>query len=427
MSNINRFKHRENIFIILIFIVILEYQTTLVHTFFVDRIVKTVPLLVVILFWRNIRENLENIYIRRILRMYLVLVLLMGVSSVFNLDLLGVEFLFKYYLSLLIVILLLFKVNPRYFSSRIIRFPILIGAALSVISIILWVLVYCGVGPQYSFVLSERISRISQYSYLWGDMRYVSSGLGGFSRACSFFCTPNSFGNFLLFPAIVSFGYFKLKKRIIYLFICILCSVTIVLTFAFTTLLAYIAILSISIFFLTFSDIRVVKKSPFMTGIVALLLALMLMMGVMKYYSSRYSEDPSVTFRGGYYGTIFYAFAVSANDLAPDISKPFGHGLAYHREGKLYTAQYGLVRWILLLGYPGAIFFIVFIAYMFKVHVFPALISKERRIERYVALAFVAQTICEFQEGSWLATTYLFTTAILVLLKKYEFKEWKSF
>ena len=119
MSNINRFKHRENIFIILIFIVILEYQTTLVHTFFVDRIVKTVPLLVVILFWRNIRENLENIYIRRILRMYLVLVLLMGVSSVFNLDLLGVEFLFKYYLSLLIVILLLFKVNPRYISINL--------------------------------------------------------------------------------------------------------------------------------------------------------------------------------------------------------------------------------------------------------------------------------------------------------------------
>ena len=265
------------------------------------------------------------------------------------------------------------------------------------------------------------------YSYLWGDMHYVSSGLGSFSRACGFFWTPNSFGSFLLYPAIVSFGYFKLKKRFIYLFICILCSVVIVLTFALTPLLAYIAVLSMSIFFLTLHDIREVKKAPFMAGIGAVLLALMIMMGVMKYYSFKDSVGPSVAFRSGTYETIFYSFVVSANDLIPDINKPFGHGLAYSREGKLYTPQFGLVRWLLLLGYPGGIFFIVFIAYMFKVHVFPALISKERRIERYVALVFVAQTICEFQEGLWLQPVYLFTTAMLVLLKKYEFKKWKNF
>jgi hypothetical protein len=156
-----------------------------------------------------------------------------------------------------------------------------------------------------------------------------------------------------------------------------------------------------------------------------LLLALMIMAGIMKYYSSQYEEGSEVLFRGGYYKTIFYSLVISAEDLVPNINKPFGNGLGYYRDDRFYTAQYGLILWILLLGYPGAIFFMVFIAYMFKVHVFPALISKERRIERYVAMAFIAQTFCEFQEGSWLSLNYLFTTAILVLLKTYSFKSRK--
>ena len=139
----------------------------------------------------------------------------------------------------------------------------------------------------------------------------------------------------------------------------------------------------------------------------------------------KYTMDDRMVFRGGYYKTLFRSFVHMENVFVPDINKPFGSGLAAMKEGKLYTPQYGFVRWVILLGYPGVICFIVFIAYMFKVHVFPALMSSPRRIEYYVALAFATQTISGFEEGSWLSTNYIFTTAIFVLLKKYEFKEWK--
>jgi len=426
MININRIKLRESVFILSIFTLILEYQTTLVHTFFVDRIIKIVAILVLVLLSKNGRENLNNVYIQRTSKMYLILSLLMVVSTLFNLSVLGVVYLFKYYTVLVIAFLLLLQVNPQYFSDRIIKFPILIGAAFSVISIIFWIIVYFGFEPQFIFVSSERVARLSSYSYLWGDMSYIGIP-GGFSRACSFFWTPNSYGNFLIFPAFVSFGYFKLKNRLVYLLISVLCFSTIFLTFALTILLASIAAISLSTIFLFGSKINVVKKSPFMSGIIGSLLALMILIGVMQYYSIKNMESQSLVFRGGSYGTIFYFFNVSTSDIVPDINKPFGHGLAYQRDGKDYTAQFGFVRWIVLLGYPGLIFFLVFIIYMFKIHVFPALMHKQRQIEYYVALVFVAQTICEIQEGSWISPPYLFTTAMLILLKKYEFKEWKSF
>ena len=144
MININRIKLRESVFILSIFTLILEYQTTLVHTFFVDRIIKIVAILVLVLLSKNGRENLNNVYIQRTSKMYLILSLLMVVSTLFNLSVLGVVYLFKYYNVLLIVLLLLLQVNPQYFSDRIIKLPILIGAVLSAISVIFWFLVYFG-------------------------------------------------------------------------------------------------------------------------------------------------------------------------------------------------------------------------------------------------------------------------------------------
>ena len=423
---INKFKLRENVFIIFIFVIILEYQLSLVHTFLFDRIIKIVLFIILIIFFKNIRDNKKNIYIQRITKIYLALFLIFIASTIANLSVISIIFLIKYFLLLVIVFLLLYKVHPNYFSDKIIKFPIFIGAVLSLSSITLWLLVYFGIEPQAFDVSSERFTRITKFSYLWGDMHY---GLGGgpISRACSFFETPNRYGNFLIFPAFVSYGYFVLKKQFSYLFVCILCFVVIFLTFSLTILLASIAAISLNIFFGIVCKIKEVKKVPFMAGIVGLILGLMLIIGVFKYYQFKYSQSPTKVFRGGTYETLFRAFVHMENAFVPDINKPFGSGLATMREGYLYTPQYGFVRWVVLLGYPGIIIFLVFIAYMFKVHVFPALMHKPHRIERYVALAFAAQTICGIEEGSWLSTNYLFTTAIFVLLKKYEFKEWKSF
>jgi len=418
---INKFKLKENVFIIFIFVIILEYQLSFVHTFLFDRIIKIVSFIILIIFFKNIRDNKKNIYIQRITKIYLVVFLVMTASTIANLSGLAVIFLIKYSLLLLIVFILLYKVHPHYFSDRIIKFPIFIGVVFSLSSIILWLLVYFGFEPDFFHASSERFTRIDKFSYLWGDLHY------GASRACSFFGTPNRYGNFLIFPAFVSFGYFVLKRRFMYLFGCILCSVVMFLTFSLAISLTFITVISLNIFFIMIYKIKGVKKHSFIAGIVGLLLGLMLIMGAFKYYQYRYTMDKSIVFRGGSYETLFRAFVCMKNDFIPDINKPFGSGLGTMKEGKLYTPQYGFVRWVILLGYPGVICFIVFIAYMFKVHVFPALMSRPRRIERYVALAFAAQTICGIEEGSWLSTNYLFTTAILVLLKKYEFKEWKRF
>jgi len=426
---ISRYRLKENIFIILIFTAILEYQFTLVHTFFVDRLVKLVPILILILFFPNIRENKENIYVRGFSKVYLALILIMVCSTILNLNRQSLLFLLKYCLLLSIPFLLLYKVNPHYFSDRIIKFPILIGAILSVNSIVLWVLVYSGIEPNWFFVSSERISRIARYSYLWGDMHYALSRLGGISRACGFFDTPNRYGCFLLLPASLSFGYFILEKRLKYLIACVLCSITIFLTLSITAFLCFVLLGVFHLYFnILVNGARANKKHYFKKGVVGLLLGFLVAFAVFAFYKGQ--RDIVTDYRarailrgGGTHGyqSLFHSFIHQGGVFEFNPAKPFGSGMATMRDGKLYTPQYGFVRWLVLLGYPGAIFFCFFIVYMFKVYVFPALLDGQPRIVRYVALAFAVQTIAEIQEGSWLTPYYLYTTAMLVLLKKYDF------
>ncbi|MBU1052676.1 MAG: hypothetical protein KKC46_02465 [Proteobacteria bacterium] len=426
---INKFKLRENVFITSIFVIILEYQLSFVHTFLFDRIIKIVFIAILIIFFKNIRDNKKNIYIQRVTKIYLAIFFVMIVSTVANLSVLSVSFLIRYSLLLLIVFILLYKVHPYYFSDRIIKFVILIGVAFSLSSIVLWILVFLGFEPHYFNISSERFTRIDKFSYLWGDLHYAFSGggIGGFTRVCSFFETPNRYGNFLIFPIFVSYGYFVLKRRFIYLIACVLCSVVMFLTLSLTIFLVVMAAILLSIFFTMVCKIKEFKMVPNLAGFGGLILALILMICIFEFYQIQYEKGDSPVFRGGEYKTLFRAFSQQKEAFIPKIERPFGEGLAYMKNGKLYTSQYGFVRWVVLLGYPGLICFIIFITYMFQVHVFPALIHRPLRIEYYVALAFFAQTISGIEEGSWLSTNYLFTTAILVLLKKYEFKERKRF
>lgn len=429
---INKFKRRENFFILLIIILIFEYQLSFVHTFFVDRIIKISTLVFLIIFYGNFRENTKNIYIQKITLIYAAIISVMGVSTILNLSGESIFFFIKYIVLLSIVYILLYKVHPHNFSDRIIKFPIIIGTVLSLSSIILWFLVYYGYEPQYLDVTPERFGRIDKFSYLWGDLAYVSrAGRTGISRACSFFETPSRYGNFLIFPVFISYGYFIITRRYKYLITCIICSVALILTFSLTVQLASVAAISINIFFRIFMKIREVKRNPFRAGIVGLLMSVIIILGIFNFFQFQYSQSSTKAmerfFRSGSYESMFRSFVHMEGVFIPDLNKPFGGGLANTKDGALYTPQYGFVRWVVLLGYPGVIVFLIFHVYMFKNHVFPALLYKPCRIERYVALAFVAQTICDVQEGSWLYTTYLYTTAMLVLLRKYEFKEWKGF
>jgi hypothetical protein len=302
----------------------------------------------------------------------------------------------------------------------------LIGVIFSLNSIILWFSIYMGFEPDISIVSPERLSRITKFSYLWGDLAYISgSGFGTMSRAVGFFEVPSRYGNFMIFPAFLSYGYYVLKKRNIYLFASILCFITILLTFSLTVLLAVIVAIFMNIYFVKANHIKQVKNRPFLIGIVGLLLSLILIYGIFIFFQSQYSPG-TMLFRAGVYESLFRGIVHMSEAFIPDLSLPFGKGMAYMRNGVLYTPQYGFVRWVMLLGYPGLTLILFFMAYMFKVHVFPALINKQHRIERYVALAFVGQTICDIEEGFWLSTFYLFTVAILVLSKRYEFQDWKS-
>jgi len=303
---------------------------------------------------------------------------------------------------------------------------ILIGVIFSLNSLILWFSIYIGFEPDISIVSPERFGRITKFSYLWGDLAYVSgSGFGTMSRAVGFFEVPSRYGNFMIFPMFVSYGYYVLKKGNIYLFASILCFITILLTFSLTVLLAVIVAIFMNIYFEKANHIKQVKNRPFLIGIVGLLVSLILIIGIFNFFQSQYVPG-SMVFRAGIYKSIFRSFEIMSEAFIPDLSMLFGKGLAYMRNGVLFTPQYGFVRWVMFVGYPGLTLILFFMAYMFKVHVFPALINKQLRIERYVALAFVGQTICDIQEGHWLSTFYLFTVAILVLLKRYEFQSWNS-
>ncbi len=422
----NRF--RESIFILLIFIYIMEYELVgLVQSSFLDRIIKLGSLSLLLLLFPIIRGgNHKSPEVKKILYIYFGFFLIMFISSLLNPSMEAYIMFFKYFMMFLVLLILLYYLHPSYFSEGIIKFPIAIGIVLSVHSILSWLLLYYGVEIDYTYVTNERAGRyLAPHNSFWGDMTYAGYRI---SRAWGFFITPDKYGNFLQYPAFISLGYYILTKKLTYLIASILCFLTLFLTFSTAAILSSAAVIIISIVIKYLSRIKQLRKSMIIITALGLLSVSLVSVGMHSYIRDRFISEGGaiyspIYYRAGNYETVFHFLnEQNLSRLKPDLGKPFGEGLNVTRSGDIYMSQYAVERWMNIAGLPILILFVFYFVHMYRNYIFPTFVGRNSGIEHYVALAYSAQTIMQLEHGAWWNPFYFYTTAILILLKIHHFE-----
>ena len=429
-------KYKELFFLILLFIFILEYDLLIVSQYTMDRIIKLGSLFLLIIFFFEIKSNHKNYYIKKVTKYFFLWLLFISISVVINFSTENLNYLFKYFLMSVPLVLLLYMVNPYKFSERIIKFPIIIGVVFSVHAIIVWFLVLSGFEFDYSYVDKPMVSRTLPYNFFWGNMEWASNSYFGISRAVGFFVSPDKLGRFLQYSAFVSFGYYILNRKYIYLFSSSLCFFAVSLTLSAANIFSIFGVIVISGISNKIYKIKIFKKSATVSFVIGSLTTLIVLSSVHGYFSkdstNKYDQDSNqidpktsmVTERVAGQGyKKLYHFLIHSDFQKPSLSKPFGHGFTFQVNNKTFMSQYAIERWINIGGIPILIIISIYFYHMFTVHVIPALANKTTGIVYYVALAYTAQTIMHLQHGQFWDPFYFYITAILVLLKSYKFNK----
>ena len=168
-------KYKELLFLILLFIFILEYDLLIVSQYTMDRIIKLGSLFLLIIFFFEIKGNHKNYYIKKVIKHYSMWLLFIFISVAINFSTENLNYFFKYFLMSIPLVLLLYMVNPYKFSERIIKFPIFIGVIFSIHAIIVWFLVLFGFEFDFSYVDKPMVSRTLLYNSFWGNGSTLST------------------------------------------------------------------------------------------------------------------------------------------------------------------------------------------------------------------------------------------------------------
>ena len=429
-------KYKELVFLILLFTFILEYDLLIVSQYTMDRIIKLGSLFLLITFFFEIKGNHKNYYIKKVIKYYFVWLLFIFISVAINFSTENLNYLFKYFLMSIPLVLLLYMVNPYKFSEKIIKFPIFIGVAFSIHAIIIWFLVLSGFEFDFSYVDKPMVSRTLRYNSFWGNMEWASNNYFGISRAVGFFVSPDKLGRFLQYSAFLSFGYYILSRKYIYLLSSLLCFFAVILTLSAANIFSIFGVIIISVISKKIYNIKIFELSATVSFAVGCLTTVMVLSLIHGYFSkdkmdlTYYNQnqiDPQTSriterLAGQGYKKLYH-FLIHSDFQKPSLSKPFGHGFTFQVNNKTFMSQYAIERWINIGGIPILIIISMYFYHMFKVHVIPALTNKATGIVYYVALAYIAQTIMHLQHGQWWEPFYFYITAILVLLKHYKFNK----
>lgn len=416
---------KEYTFIALLFILIMEYELFLIRTFLFDRIIKIFAFTLLCLY----PSYKTDIYIKKIILLWFGLFLVVLLTNLIHINGAIISQFVKMLFMFSIFLLIVYKVRPFDFTDKIIKFPIFLGVLLSLQGIILFVLVLLGIQPSYEFINNERISAEGRaYNIFWGSMFYtIDGGFFGFTRAIGHFLTPSRMATFLHYPFFVGLGYYLITKKWKYLVSVILSGACIFVTFSYAAYSGVIASSLIGLITYMLHRNRYIKKANMLTGFAVLFLVAFMLYGFMAFVKNQYivadTSFAEMIFRGGEEGATFEVIKGEEKGLflyTDSIKEyPLGRGLEMEEGGR---PQFAPLYWAEIAGLPGLIYISVILGYFYIRYAFTALIFEMTTIQPYVGLCFIAQTINQVGEGTWLITPYLFTMAMLVLLKKYDFR-----
>ncbi|HSP16227.1 MAG TPA: hypothetical protein VLV78_15880 [Thermoanaerobaculia bacterium] len=415
-------------FVAVLTIYILEYSTYLVRSHAADKIIKSLALLILIVAFPYQRLPRRFIIV---LALYAALFFFTGLPAVVRLDANGLLQLLKVVLQFATLPLILCRfVHDLPPPLRLLRLPIVWAVVFALQGVSLFFLVVARHEPTPTTVMVGRLDNMTEKDFgIFGyGNTYGWNAAGGkpYIRPQGWFLEPTNLAAFMIYPAFMSWGLYRTKRRLWYLFAAAVCLMGVAFAFSLT---GYMSLGAAAMALLMVRPRRREQggPSPVRRLIGPILIAIGFLLFANYLMSRMYAISDSRS------GTLIYYLLGRSRDsqklvqdywgLDPALAlirqNPFGIGLG-HTLGlnEVDTSANAFIYWMVAAGVGGVLVVLLLYACLFYWFVIPCLSSRVPFI-RMSAAAFAGTTVQGLQYGNWLNPWYLFTVAMMMLCGYY--------
>ena len=335
---------------------------------------------------------------------------------------------FLYAISTLVVLLLI--VRPSEFSLRILYIPVVLAVVFALQAVAVFVLRFTRHAPKGHLVTLVGYKNMQFWSYgiLGFAHSLVSESLGPASivyRAQSFFGEPTRLASFMEASAILALGFYILRRDRKMLVAALLCAAAWLMAFSMT---GYVVAFVVVVFFLVVTSWR---KLGYLAPALAAVVAVFVVAVVIAYLNAAvklYGEAQSlVAIAFGHPGSeVTYRIEFARQSILLFLDHPFGIGVIGAENSKIlgkYPGAPGLIApmvWLVIGGFVGFALQVTIVLFTIFRIVLRQIQMKER-MERYIALAFVAQVLHHCVAGDWFDAMFFFLLAAVILTDAYAF------
>ncbi|WP_153014738.1 hypothetical protein [Syntrophomonas wolfei] len=361
----------------------------------------------------------------RILILYLLLFTITCLSSLIF-DPLGVVQTIKVFWPCVILPLILLKMRPNETNiNLLLKIPLTLGVIFSLQSIALFIVIFFDLPLEPHYIFLEKLQNMPELSY--GILGYANAYQYGFDgsrilRAQSWFIEPSKFAAFLLFPVLVSFGYYLRTRRRKYLRIFLVCIIGFLITFSMAGFFGLIfAILFIILMRLFKKSINSNILIRYFVPVIVCGLFFVVAVSVLNYSNQLYentigsqsriekvlSRDP---------GSQKILRDASNLNITVDTIKqnPFGVGLAHTLGESKLTSPNALVYWVAAGGVAAFCILILLYLSLYYFYLSP-LLTSNNSVYWSVAAAFIGMTVQGLSYGTWMDPFYMYVLAVMIL------------
>lgn len=409
------------LFTLVLAAIMLQYSVDLVDSIMADRAIKLIGLAALIAFFKYHRPSAE---VRKVLLLYGLLIGSAAFASLALSDVDGIVQAMKIGLAWLVLPLLLTVVpsgaDP---AETMIRLPVGWAALFSVQSLVLFALIY------FEWPLSPRIVGLQRY----GDMPELSYGVLGYAnalnsirsggqilRAQSWFLEPSKFGGFLIYPTLVSFGYYLSTKRLRHLTAAVLCGAGLAITFS---LAAVFGLLAGALALLLVRPARGERAKRgfgrYASGLAAVAALFLCMQAALSWMGGLAADREATRLTkvlARDQGTQHLLRDESRLGLARELlgSNALGVGLGGTAGVSELTSPNAFIYWAIAGGLPAILVMLLLYHRLLLSFCLPLLQSSTPHY-RTVAAGFIGYTVQQLSYGTWVEPLYLFTVGIMIL------------
>lgn len=411
-----------NLFTWLLAVIILEYATYLVRSNVSDKSIKIAALSILLCAfpYRHVPHSF-----RVTILLYMSLLAASVLPSMFTFDVVGLAQATKLALQFVVLPAILFRLSGEQAPPlKLVRLPIIWAVLFAMQATVLFVLVFGNLEPAPSIVRVERLDNMPEMDFGllgYGNTYTVYETHYRSIRPQGWFLEPSNLAGFLVYPAFVSWGIYRNRRKLHYLFASLICFAGIALAFS---LAGYMAVLGavLSLVILRPAKGRSSRTTfarryigPIILGALFLLIANALLKRL--YQIPQIAGGPRILgllSRNPATDKLFRTYWRFSTVVAILSRNPFGVGLAHTAFQSETTSANPLMFWAASGGILAIIILVCLYWQLFYRYALPCYISRNP-IAQSIAAAFVAATIQGFSYGTWISPSYLFAVAMLML------------